>query len=68
MNILTDVIPPAGRKYVYALVALASLVWAAYEASSGDWTAFIGGLIVSLSSAMAGSNVTPGYTGQHTDE
>ena len=68
MNILTDVIPPQARKYVYALVALASLVWAAYEASGGDWTAFIGGLIVSLSSAMAGSNVAPGYTGQHTDE
>ena len=60
MNILTDVIPPQARRYVYALVALASLVWAAYEASGGDWTNFIGGLIVSLSSAMAGSNISAG--------
>ena len=36
MNILTDVIPPAGRKYVYAIVALASLAWSAYEASGGN--------------------------------
>ena len=60
MNILTDVIPPQARRYVYALVALASLVWAAYEASGGDWTNLIGGLIVSLSSAMAGSNISAG--------
>ena len=56
MNVLTDVLPPHVRKYVYALVALAALVWGAYEASGGDWRRFVGGLIVALTSATAASN------------
>ena len=56
MNVLTDVIPAKARKYVYAVIALASLVWGVYEASDGDWQKFVGGLIVALTSSMAASN------------
>jgi TRAP-type C4-dicarboxylate transport system permease small subunit len=65
MNVLTDILPPQVRKYVYAIVALAALVWGAYEASGGDWKRFVGGLIVSLTSATAASNTVSkgGYWG-----
>lgn len=53
---LTDVIPPKARKYVYAVIALAALVWGCYEASGGDWRLFVGGLIVALTHATAASN------------
>lgn len=56
MNPLTDVIPGIARKYVYALLFLASLVWTIYQASDGDWRQFVGGLIVALTSATAASN------------
>ena len=56
-NILTDVIPAAGRKYVYAALSLAAIVWGAYQVSDGDWKSFVGGLIVALTTATAASNV-----------
>ena len=58
MNPLNDVIPAQARKYVYAVIALAALIFTAYQASSGNWTEFVGGLIVALSHATAASNVT----------
>ncbi len=69
MNVLTDVIPARYRKYVYALVALAALIWGAWEASQGDWQVFAGGLIAALVSATAASNTsssgTSGYPAEH---
>lgn len=59
MNILTDVIPARFRKYVYAALTLAALVWGVLEASNGDWKQFVGGLIVALTSATAASNTAP---------
>lgn len=56
-NPLTDVLPPAVRKYVYALLALAALALAAYKASNGDWLEFAGLLLGSLGFGTAGSNV-----------
>lgn len=56
MNLLQDVIPASARKYVYAAVTLAALVWGVYEASDGDWKKFVGGLVVALTTATAASN------------
>lgn len=58
-NPLTDVIPAPARKYVYAALALAAIVFGAWQASEGDWTAFVGSLIVSLTGATAASNTAP---------
>lgn len=56
MNLLTDVIPAKARKYVYAAVTLAALIWGAFEASQGDWRVFTGSLITALVTATAASN------------
>ena len=56
MAVLTDVIPAKHRKYVYAAVTLAALVWGAWEASQGDWQVFTGALIAALVTATAASN------------
>lgn len=56
MNPLIDIIPAIARKYVYALLGLAALVWTVYQASEGDWRQFVGGLIVALTTATAASN------------
>ena len=58
MNPLTDVIPAKARKYVYAVVTLAALVYGAVEASNGDTRALIGSLIAALVTALAASNVS----------
>ena len=66
MNPLTDVIPAKARKYVYALISLAALVWGVYEVSDGDWKKLVGGLIVALTTATAASNTSAtdrGYWG-----
>lgn len=36
MNILTDIIPPAARRYVYALVALIALTLGALQVAGQD--------------------------------
>lgn len=59
MNPLTDVLPPKVRRYVYAVVTLAALVWSAWQFSGGDWQEFVGGLIAALVTATAASNTTP---------
>lgn len=55
-NPLTDVLPPSARKYVYAGLSLASLLWGVYEVSEGDWKMFVGGVIVALVNGTAASN------------
>lgn len=55
-NPLTDVLPAKVRKYVYALLFVLALVWAAWQAADGDWYEFAGGLVVALLGAMATSN------------
>lgn len=55
-NPLTDLIPARSRKYVYALAALAVLVYGAWEASNGDWRTFVGSLFAALVPTLAASN------------
>lgn len=60
---LKDIIPPRYRRAVYALVSLAGLVFAAWQASDGNWTVFAGSLITSLTTALAAGNTNPPTTG-----
>ena len=57
-NPLYDVIPAKARKYVYAALTLAAIVFGAYQAADGDWAQLVGSLIVALTTATAASNVT----------
>lgn len=59
MNPLTDILPARARRYVYAVLALAALVLAAYQATEGDWLAFAAYLIGALTGGTAASNITP---------
>ena len=59
MNPLTDVIPVKARRYVYAVLTLAAIIWGVYQVSDGDWRSFVGGLIVALTTATAASNAHP---------
>lgn len=59
MNILTDVLPPQVRKYVYAALALAAIVLGVYQASDGDWLLFAANLLGALGFGTAASNVRP---------
>ena len=65
---LTDVIPAKARKYVYALITLAALLWGVYEASDGDWKKFVGGLIVALTTATAASNTPNTQAGKAQED
>jgi len=56
-NPLTDVIPTRARKYVYALLSLAALVLAGYQATNGDWTQFAIYIVGALTGATAASNI-----------
>jgi hypothetical protein len=56
MNPLTDIIPAKARKYVYAVVALAALLFGAWQAAGGNWTVFAGSVLGGLVSATAASN------------
>lgn len=57
-NPLTNVLPAKVRLYFYAVLFVAALVFAAWQAADGDWALFIGGLISALGGATAASNVT----------
>ena len=59
MNPLTDALPANVRRYWYAVLFLASVVFAAYQASEGDWALFVGGLIVALGGAALPHGNTP---------
>ena len=56
-NPLTDVLPARVRQIAYAILFLAALVFACYQAAGGDWFTFAGSLITSLLGAVAASNV-----------
>jgi hypothetical protein len=55
-NPLYEVIPAAARKYVYAVLTLAAIVFSVYQAADGDWVKMANGLIVALIGATAASN------------
>lgn len=60
-NPLVNVLTPAVRKWLYALLFLAALVFSLFQAADGDWLVFAGSLITSLLGLVAASNasVTP---------
>lgn len=57
-NPLTDAIPDALRKRLYALAFLAALVFTVYQAADGDWKQFVGGLLSALVTLLAASNTS----------
>lgn len=56
-NPLTAV-PAQVRQIAYAILFVAALAFAAYQASEGDWLVFAGSLVTSLLGALAASNTT----------
>ena len=58
-NPLTDVLPPAVRQKLYAVLFVAALVFAAFQAADGDWKQFAGGVLTALLGATAASNTSP---------
>lgn len=56
-NPLTNLLPAAVRRDVYAVVAVASAAFSIWQATGGNWVAFAAGLVGSLTSALAHGNV-----------
>lgn len=59
MNELLQLVPAKVRKYVYASLALLALVYAAWQASDGNWQVALGSLVTTLLGALANANVKP---------
>ena len=57
MNPLIDVLPPRARKYAYAALSLAAVVYGAYQTANGDWGQVAISVIGTLTGAVAASNV-----------
>lgn len=55
---LTDILPPTVRKYVYAILGLAALCLSAYQATQGDWLEFAAYVLGALGFGTARANVT----------
>lgn len=60
MNLLTDVLPPNVRKYVYLALTLAAIVLGVWQASDGDWLLFVANLLGALGFGTAASNTPKG--------
>ena len=63
MNPLTDVLPARVRQIAYAVLFVAALVFAGYQASDGDWGVFAGSLVTSLLGLLAATNTKTTYDG-----
>jgi hypothetical protein len=59
-NPLNDVLPARARQIAYAVLFVASLVFATYQAADGDWVEFASGLVTALFGATAASNTNTG--------
>lgn len=55
-NPLEDIVPPRYRKAVYALLGLAAIVLAAWQAAQGDWFVFVGLVLGALGFGTATAN------------
>lgn len=55
-NPLLDVLPPQVRKYLYAALFIAGIVYAAYLAADGNWGVAIGSLLAGLLGGTAHAN------------
>lgn len=58
MNPLTNVLTPRARGVAYAVLTVLAIVFAAYQASDGDWVEFAGGVLTSLLALTAASNAS----------
>jgi hypothetical protein len=56
MNPLYNALPATARKYLYAVLFVAALVFSLYQASQGDWLLFVGSLLTALTGLLASSN------------
>lgn len=57
-NPLTNVLSPAARGILYAILFIASLVFSLFQAAQGDWLLFVGSLLTSLLGLVAASNAS----------
>lgn len=58
MQFLVDIIPAKARRYVYGAVALASLIFGAWQAADHDWKATIVSLVPLAVGALAHANTS----------
>lgn len=58
MTPLTNVLPERARAIAYAVLFVLALVFAAVQASGGNWFEAVGGIITALFGATAASNVS----------
>lgn len=58
-NPLTDLMSPKVRKYLYAGLWLALVLWATWQAVHGDWSEFFASLASSFVPGLAASNTAP---------
>ena len=56
LSLLTDLIPPAYRRYLYALTAAALFVYSIWQATSGDIKSFLVALGSALVATLATAN------------
>ena len=56
LSLLTDLIPPAYRRYLYALTAAALFVYSLWQVSSGDVKSFLVALGSALVATLATAN------------
>jgi hypothetical protein len=55
---LTDVLPDAVRKRLYAVAFVALVVFSAFQAADGDWKQFTGGVLGTLVTLLATANTS----------
>lgn len=58
-NPLADVLPYQVRRFAYAILFVAALVFGLYQASEGDWALFVGSVLTSLVGLLAAGNSSP---------
>lgn len=64
MNPLTNVLTPRARGVLYAVFTVLAVIFAAYQASDGNWIEFVGGVLSALLTLTAASNASFTPTGQ----
>jgi hypothetical protein len=57
-NILSELLPRKARLVLYIVIFLIALVFAAWQASDGNWLVALGSVLASLSSLLSAGNTT----------
>jgi len=55
-NPLYDALPAQVRKVLYAILFVAALVFACWQAAQGDWLVFVGSVLTALVGLLAAGN------------